>query len=455
VELNPDLIRRQFSQISIEMEADAGERDEQFWYAYRKDSLSDRERNTYHYIDSIGREADLDRIAGTVKSLLSSRLPLGKIDLDLSRIVNYNQYQGLYLGLGLLTNRKFSQTLEMGGYWGYGFKDKAAKYGGNIGITLDRYRDIRLRLGYYNDVTETGGVSIFDEKDNLLNPAAFRNLFVRRMDKTTGMEAALSFRALRWATVNLGIINEKKLPANDYRFQISENLQGEPLLSNDFTFTELTAGFRLAYKEKFLQMPDSRISLGTKFPVVWFNYSRGIDNLLNGQYTYNKYDLKINSSFYFKYFGETKINIRAGFVDTPIPYTNLYNGRAAFKTFSVYAQDAFLTQRMNEFLSDRYLFLFYTHNFGRLLLRTNKFNPEIAVAANFGIGSISKPNLHQNVAFETMDQIYCESGLMINRLLNLPGFYTLGVGVFYRFGYYHLPVLADNFTYRLTVLYTF
>jgi hypothetical protein len=189
--------------------------------------------------------------------------------------------------------------------------------------------------------------------------------------------------------------------------------------------------------------------------VVRFNYSRGLENLLDGQFSYNKFDLKIESRKYFKYFGESSLNIMAGYVDKPIPYTNLYNGRGAYRPFAIYAQDAFVTQRVNEFLADSYLYAFYTHNFGKLLLRSKKFSPELAVAGNFGIGALANRDLHQNIDFQVMDQIYCESGLMINKLLKIPGFYNLGAGVFYRFGYYHLPALSDNFTYRLTLNFTF
>ncbi|MBE0637071.1 MAG: carboxypeptidase-like regulatory domain-containing protein [Bacteroidales bacterium] len=451
IELNPELVKRQFNQISIEMHPNAGDRNETFWIEYRGDSLSDRAKNTYAYIDSIGKEANLDRKAQTFKSLINNRIPVGAVDIDLTKIAKYNRYEGFYLGLGLITNQKFSQVIELGGFWGYGFGDKAAKYGGNLGITLDRYREVKLRLSYADYVTETGGVTFFDDKNNAFTPSAFRNFFINRMDKSRRMQAALSFRALRYATMNLQMANEKKMPVNGYQFQMPPNEQDEAVFHDDFTFTEISAGFRFAFKEKFLEMPDARISLGTKFPVVRFNYTRGIDNLLDGQFSYNKFDLKIESRKYFKFLGESKLNLMAGYVDKPIPYTNLYNGRGAYRTFSIYAQDAFVTMPVNEFLSDKYLYAFYTYNFGKLLMRTKRFSPEFAVASNFGIGTLSNPELHTNVDFDTMEQIYCESGVMLNNLLRMPGFYTLGVGVFYRYGYYHLPSLPDNFTYRLTL----
>ena len=110
---------------------------------------------------------------------------------------------------------------------------------------------------------------------------------------------------------------------------------------------------------------------------------------------------------------------------------------------------------MNEFLSDRYVYLFYTHDFGKLLWRGRKFSPGFALATNVGFGWLEHPEYHKNVTFNIMDQGYFESGIQINNLLNMSGFYTFGLAVYYRYGYYHLPKTSDNFAYKLTVMFPF
>jgi hypothetical protein len=386
-----------------------------------------------------------------VKAILSNRLPLGYVDIDLTKIIKYNSYQGLYLGLGLLTSKKFSQTVDIGGYWGYGLKDKQSKYGGSFGVTIDKYSALKLQLGYFNDVTETGGVTFSDDNNSMLNPDNFRNFLIVEMNRTQRINASVSFRALRWATVNFGLNIDHKEAANEYEYV--DNNQGN--FSNDFRFSELLAGFRFAFKEKFLQMPDNRISMGTNYPIIWFNYTRGIEGFLKGEYTYNKFDLKIRKSFVLKYLGKSSFDVRAGFVDRPIPNTNLYNGRGSYRKFITCAPNSFGTMRMNEFLSDRYLYLFYTHEFGKLLWRGKRFSPEFAVTTNVGFGWLKHPEYHKNIFFNTMGQGYFESGLQINNLLNVMSLYTLGAAVYYRYGYYHLPRTADNFSYKITILFPF
>lgn len=159
--LNPDMVKRDFKRETIGFDLLAGERDEVFWNIYRNDSLSERDLKTYSFIDSIGEKANLDRKVKTLKALIDNRLPVGFMDINLSKLIHYNQHEGLYLGLGLLTNQKFSETISIGGFWGYGLHDKRAKYGGDVTLLLNRYKDTKLKIGYYDFATETGGTTFF------------------------------------------------------------------------------------------------------------------------------------------------------------------------------------------------------------------------------------------------------------------------------------------------------
>ncbi len=451
IEVNPDLVKRQFNQISVEFDPIAGNRSEDFWLAYRGDSLTNREQRTYQFVDSIGKKENLDKMVYGIKTLLNNRLPLGKIDIDLTKIAKYNDYEGLYLGMGLLTSKKLSQTFEAGAFWGYGFGDKTAKYGGNLSVTINRYREIKVGLAYFDYVTETGGVKFYGDNESVLNPANFRSLLITQMDRTERMQAAVSFRGLRYGSFTIGMAKDLKRITNNYYFD-PENT-GSQVEKPEYNFTEFSAGLRYAYKEKFLDLHDTRISLGTKFPVVWFKYTRGLSGMLEGDFAYNKFDLKIEKTFFLKYFGESKFEFMAGYVDNPIPQTNLYSGRGAYHAFTIYAPGSFATQRMNEFLANKYAFLFYTHNFGKLLWRGKKFSPEFAIATNLGIGDLDHPEYHKGITYKVMDQGYFESGLLINSMLNMSGIYTIGAGLFYRYGFYHLPKTADNFAYKITITF--
>ena len=104
---------------------------------------------------------------------------------------------------------------------------------------------------------------------------------------------------------------------------------------------------------------------------------------------------------------------------------------------------------MNEFLSDRYAALFFTHDFGKLLFKTKMFKPEFALVNNVGIGTLANKNNHFGIKIKTMEKGYFESGVLINNLLNSQ-MIGLGVGVFYRYGTYALPTNKENISLKVS-----
>ncbi|MEE4256713.1 MAG: DUF5686 family protein [Bacteroidales bacterium] len=450
IELNPELVKREFNNIEVDVDPNAHDRNEEYWAKFRTDSLSERDLRTYEFMDSIGEEVNFDRLAKTFETIMTGKIPWKFISFDIDKFLRYDQYEGLYLGLGIHTNDRLSRRFNVGGFFGYGFRDKTLKYGGDGSIVLDRMSELTLKAGYFYDVTESGGVSYFDEQKSFLRGEGFRNFLIRRMNMTERAYASLEFRALRHFKWNISARSDWKKAYPDYYYGQVEG--STALLKNEYRFTELSAGFRFAFREKFLRTKRIKISLGTKYPVVHFQYTRGFNDILSGEFEYNRFDLKVTESFYIKYLGLTTLEFRAGYIDGDLPYCNLYNGNGSYRVFTIYATNSFATMRMNEFLSNRYVALYFTHNFGTLLVRTKFFSPEIVVATNIAFGDLNNPEQHHNVGFKTMEKGYYESGVLFHGLLDLR-FYKIGAGVFYRYGPYSFENASDNFAYKVSIVF--
>jgi hypothetical protein len=450
--LNPDKIRRQMDLLGVDVEPDSHQKPESFWKGYRIDTLSERDLRTYQFLDSIGREANFDRLARSFETVFNGRIPWKFIDIDLDKFIKYDGYQGIYLGLGAHTNDRLSRYFKIGGYWGYGFKDKAAKYGGDASVVLNRRHEVELGVAYYFDLSEAGGTTFFDDHLQVLTGDNWRALMIKRMYPTESISGWLKFRALRDFKIGIGLdVNTKQSP-DDYRFGIMGN--DVTAWTGDFHFTEIKAGFRFAFREEFIVTKRARVSMGSRYPIVFFQYTSGLEGFLNGAYAYNRYDVKIEKSFYIKYLGKTNLQFRAGYVDKPIPECNLFNGNESFRTFTIYSPNSFATMRMNEFLSDRYIALYFSHNFGKLLHRSEKFRPEFVMATHVGFGFLVNRENHFNLDYKTMEHGYYESGFLINNLLNLQ-VYNLGVGVFYRYGPYGYTVIGKNLAYKISIIFPF
>jgi hypothetical protein len=448
--IDPELLKKEFDNTIVEMEPDATKKSEDYWNKYRVDTLTAKELETYHVIDSIGKAAKLDKKIKGLQTFMTGRIPFRYVDFDIDKILNYNEYEGFRLGIGIHTNKDISKFFSIGGYYAYGFKDQQNKYGGDINFLINKNSELNLKISYINDIDESGSVKFFDSK--YLTNDMFRMYLIRQEDKIEQKKVSLGFRTLQYLKVNISLNQDAKNVTNNYQYGTKKD--NVSVLLNEFNFTELCFGFRYAYKEKFLKMPQGKISFGTKYPVLWMQYTKGFNNLLYGEYNYNRIDVKVKKSFYIKNLGKSSFQLFAGFIDGDLPYSNLYNGKGSYRIFTIYAPNSFSTMRMNEFLSDRYVSLYYEHSFGKLLFKIKKFEPEIAVAVNVGFGSLSNKEKHFNISVNTMEKGYYESGLLINNLFNM-GLYNIGVGVFYRYGPYALSETKDNFAYKVTVVFPF
>lgn len=447
INLNPVLDKKDFSNIELEVKDANVAPEDTLWKAYRIDSLTAKDKRTYQVIDSLGKEAHFDRTMRFAETLMSGKIPVKFVDIDLDKILHFNGYEGLRLGMGIHTNYKFSKRILAGGYVAYGFHDKAMKYGGDAAFKLSEKDNLSIGIKYYNDVKESGGISFY-EQNPFLGDAQLRNYMIKVMDKTEKREAFIAFNALRYLKGEIGLSQINKSVTNDYAYGI--NYENVSVLLKNYNFTELSANLCYSYKEKFIKTLRYKISQGTNYPIIWFNYIHGFNNFLDGEFAYNKYEFKIKKSFYIKSLGTPTFHLQAGYIDGDLPYCNLYNGIGSYRQFTIAAPNSFTTMRMNEFLSNRYAALFFTHSFGKLLLRVKKFAPEFAVATNFCIGDLNNANKHFNVNIRTLRKGYIESGLLINNILNT-GFYGLGIGAYYRYGSYAFPEFKNNIAYKFTL----
>ena len=455
--LNPELVRREFNHLDIEVDENATKRTDEFWNLYRTDTLDAKDRRTYHVLDSLGKAENFDKMAKTFQTVMSGRIPWGPIDFDINRFIGYNYYEGLILGAGIHTNDKLSKWFKIGGFYQYSFGISTSKYGGDVSFLLNRRNDVSIRGAYSYDLIESGGVRFFDENSASLSSTLagnWRNLMIKKLDRTQSATIGLNFRMFKDFLIGVGMSRQFKKTTT---YDLATYEGNATILDNEFVFTEIQAGFKWAYKEKFLQTINAKMSLGTKYPVVWVQYSRGIKGFLGGEYDYNRIDLKIRKTFRFKYVGDLSLQFNTGYVDQPIPACNLYNGNGSYRLITLYAPNSFATMRMNEFLSNRYLSLYIYHDFKYLLFKGKKwFHPEFALSQNIGFGWLEDRDryIYSNDNLREMNLGYYETGLLINNLVNLK-VYTIGIGAFYRWGPYSFDNVGDNFAYKISVIFPF
>lgn len=451
VQLNAPLRKSDFSIDAISMVPAANTRDSTYWMTHRAFALDTKEETTYRVVDSLGEKYQFDLRLKLMEQLGKNRLPIGPFDIDISKLLLYNKFEGIRLGLGLYTNDRLIRNVSAGGYFGYGFKDHQWKYGGDVKWTLNREHEVDIIAAHDNTLVETGKSYLTFFRPRQFD---FRKFLASQMDRVQRSSLSVGGRVLRYAQINASIINARIDPQYTYAFHPEE---GQPL--TQYTNTSLMINVRYAYKEKLLQSLGQRISMGTRYPVLSLSYTRGLKDVFSGQFSYHKMEARLEESLYMRNLGTSKFQVNLGYVDQSLPYGLLFTGEGSYiRNWSVLIKNSFQTVTPYEFLSDRYADIHYAHEFGSLLFHMGRWAPSITLHQNMGWGTLSHSEYHEGVPFKTREKGLFETGLQLDNLLKVNylnvSYLGFGAGVFCRYGPYAQPAFGNNLAFTFSMTFT-
>jgi len=448
VKINPDIHSNVFDGIGQQIESGAGTRDENYWNTVRPDLLTEKEQNTYHDMDSLGSARHLDTKLRIVTALMLSKFPIGPISIDISNIVKINAKENYRFGIGLMTNEKISKSFTLAGYGGYGLNDHVWKYGANLKLIFSEQYNSTLSFQYTHDYEESGGVDFY-HNNFFGNTQKWRNTIINRFDLTDRYSISVTGRNFRFLNFEFSAFEAQKLPAFDYTYHSPQN--HEPV-SAPFIFTGIKLSCRYAYKEKVVKSFGQNFEAYDPFPVLWFNVTHGM-KVLNGQFDYWKFDLKFYYDFPSKRFGETYLQGYAGYATSTLPVSELFSCKGNYTLFGLYSYSNFQTMRVNEFIYDQYAALFWEQDFGSLIFKKGKFRPKVLFSTSAAIGALHDPELHSSILFKQPEKPYTESGLVVNNIVSKKflGAVRVGIGIggYYRWGYFILPQWKDNLALKV------
>ncbi len=452
VELDPIFDKKLFRQDEVVFSDSVNYTSHAKLAAYRVDSLDQQELKTYQFMDSMGQLLKLEPIMDFFLSFSTGKYPIGPIDLDVDRLVGFNNYENVRLGLGVHTNDLVSKYFSLGGYFAYGFEDKAWKYSGDFRLFfpfLDIPR-LQLKVSYQNEIREPAGLEMLSLRPLLSN----RYLFVDRVDQIEEKAISISGDLLKNVYTKLSLHQQIFTPLYEYEYA------GDQLASNRFNFTELEFATRFAYGERFLSSNGMRTALGTRFPVLQVSYTLGLDNFLDGAYRYHRLRIALEDDFRLRNFGKIDYRLEMGYAQGDLPYPKLFNGSGVGGDFATLAiGNNFQTMFNYEFVSSRFVQLYFKYEIGNILYRMKYSQPKLSLVQNTAIGMLDNRAQHQKLVFKTMEHGFFESGIVLDNLIRLKimslGYLGFGGAVYYRYGAYHLAEQHENVAFRLTSGFSF
>ena len=430
---------------TIELDSKAHKKDSAFWKAQREAPLSPQELRTYEVVDSIGKELKLEKRIKWLIAAATGRFPIGPVELDLDKIIDYNEYEGFRLGVGLHTSPNLIGWANFGAYVAYGFRDKEVKYGGDAEFTLHKNLGLQLRGQYYHDVREIGAQEFLVDDGRSLSEM-YSDLIIQRMDLIDGWDAGVRINPLRGWHFEAQFRHQDEESRHGYRF-VPENTTDSLFTAQ---YAEVRLGFRFAPFEKKMRLGQREIIQNKGAVILWGTVSKGLKGILSSDYDYWKVDVKLQGNFRIRKLGMEHWQINAGWISSPTPYLKMYTPRANYDGFSIFSPNSFETVRPNEFLNELLIAVHQRHNFGSVKTGIKWIRPEFHWVNNFGIGWLAKPQLHTGLKIQDMRNGLFETGVVIEDLIkvNLIG---IGGGVFYRFGTYSFSNEIDNLAFKMSL----
>lgn len=441
VNLNAYLNKKAFNEVILNYAERANKKDEQYWKTIRKEPLTHADSITYYYFESFKYKKDVENFLTFGEKVFYGELPFRKIDIDVNRLLTFNKVEGTRIGFGAHTNEKYSDKIKYGGYIGYGIRDQKFKYGADF--TYKPFYDVPLSFNarFSYDLREAGA-NFYPYNRYQYSSEALRKFWLRILDLVFEQENSILYHPFKNMDMMVSFDNSQHRPTYNYVYKETDSLK--------FNFTEFKFGFRYAFGEQYFNVLKRKYPQPTNYPVISFIWQKGFKKGVSGDFNYNRFALKIEETLRILFLGKTGVQLETGLITGDAPYMKLYNQKGSYRNTSVVFHNSFETMKFNEFLSNKYASLFFSHDFGKLFI-TRSITPSLWIINNIGVGSLNHPEYHQEIPFKTMEKGYFEGGSFLNNVvvINLAGLRLgIGAGVFLRYGPYALPHFGDNFVFK-------
>ncbi|MEC8884413.1 MAG: DUF5686 family protein, partial [Bacteroidota bacterium] len=275
--------------LAVEVMEGAENKPESFWKKYRSQALTQRDLNSFDYLNNIVETQNIERRLAVINNFGIGYYTVDFFDFDLTYPVKYNNYEGLRLGLGGVTNASFSQKFRLEGYTAYGFKDKALKYGIGGGIMLNESHGAWLSLTYNDDLQEVGSFNYLTDRrvyslfePRLVNITQFFDYKTLRLNQEYQITPKI-LSELQFAKTNI-------IQTQDYTFVLGDQSYRE------YDITEATFGVRWSPSSKFMRSEKGTVEIYDGYPKVTAQVSKGISGLFDGDFDFTR----VGAKFYYQ-----------------------------------------------------------------------------------------------------------------------------------------------------------
>lgn len=373
------------------------QQDEVFWDTARFEALSHNEAGIYQMIDSIQQAPAFKRYANTLYALGTGYVKWGWIELGpWFSLYSLNVVEGHRFRFGLGTSAMVSKKYYVYGYGAYGTRDRAFKYGFQAQYNISKRPWTYFGFKYTDDIELNSENSETVGEGNLLSGIYRRPVPQKLLRVQEGKFYFEKGWPKGWSN-RLVLLHRRNDPYGKegfpFRFEAAEGVVDSITRTSELFFS-----LRYAFEERFLEGNYSRISMGSRYPIVELQYTAGLKGILGSQFNYHKLTLSVAHWFNTPPLGWMKYSLKGSRTFGTLPYL-LLDVVPGNETY-FYQNNAFNGLNKYEFAADRYLEFMFEHHlegffFNRIpLLRKLKWR-EVG-SFKLAWGGLSAANLELN-----------------------------------------------------------
>jgi hypothetical protein len=346
----------------------ANNRDDHFWEKNRHDTLTAQQQEVYKMIDTLQQLPVMRTYADIIYLLATGYKVFGKFEAgEYTSLYSFNEVEGHRFRGTLRTSNDFSKRIELSAFGAYGLLDNVFKYGGASRFFITKKPRRLVHIVHKKDVEQIGISSNAYNNTGVVSSLFRRNPFNKFIFNT---ETRLSYTR-EWFhgfSSTLLIRNSVLEPIGIIDFVNTDQL-GNITSIDKINTSEITLQTRFAYNEKYISGEFDRVSLGTKFPIIEFNYGYGIPDFLGSEYEFHRLKFSFKHKIPLGILGKFNYQFSLGkiFGNIPYPLLEVHPGN---ETWS-YNDDAFNMMNIGEFISNEFITAKIENHFDGLFL--NKF----------------------------------------------------------------------------------
>ncbi len=443
IEINTSIVVKSAAP-TIQFNDDAAKKKEDFWDNYRTDSITERGKQTYKMLDSIVEKEGVEKKINLGRNLLKGIYPTKYIDLNLGKIINFNNYEGFRVGFGGETNSNFSNIFKLESYLAYGAKDQDFKYTLGTSFRLNKNTNTWVGTNYTNDLKEAASLDFLtiNTSFSLLN---LRNLNLDQFYNYKTLSVYLKH------DVRPNLEAEFQLSSGDYRPLFDYQYISSDKNLSEYGLTTAILGFQYNPKNEYMNSPIGKLRIKNELPQFAFQLTKSFENVFNGDFNFTQLNFQAIHEIKRLQKATTSILLEGGIVFGDAPISHLFNSspNATFKNpwakrINFVGKNSFETMGYNEFISDRFAAIHLKHELKPFKIGS-KFKPQLIFVTRAAIGDIENPSYHNGVVFKSLKNGYLESGLEFKSL-----FKGFGISTFYRYGANQNPEWSDNLAIKIS-----